>query len=273
MAEYVLIGTSVLVVCIAAFLGFGQNLQALLLGLKSDMAQHAQQAQMTQIEVADTALASQEDDNTMVDLGDLRTSSSNPDALCGQDFCVDAPGLTGTSVSTAGSNGNINITNSAAGIYTQLAKIMAAKGADATTVNLLTNLALKGHTIGDIQSSLSEQRTELRATGNTSEMYKSMKRDANRMALRLREFQQLSTKMNASIDSYPEDVRSLLTGASEVILKVGNSYKFGTTTNSVTGDKLLKFTITAKNVQLTHTNSNTICDNGGDQTKCHRNSY
>jgi hypothetical protein len=292
LAEYGLIGISVLLVCMLGFMAVGTNLKDWLLGLKSDLAQHAERAHLVQMEVAqahqnsagDTA---QDQDNGLVYLGNLRTSSTNPNALCGQDFCVNAPGLTGTSVATAGSNGDINITDSAANIYSQFAQIMKAKGADPDTVNLLTGLANKGHDIAYFQNKLRYQQSlyyaYLAATQEGSspdsasapvvpseapDNYIIMKKASNSMRKRLGEFRDLSNQLNASIDYYPEDARPLLTGAAQVVLQLGSAYRFKTLTDD-TGKSRLKFIIQSNNIPIIHTNSNTICDNGGDQSQCH----
>jgi Flp pilus assembly pilin Flp len=299
MAEYGLIGASVLLVCIVGCMTVGTNLQAWFMGLKSDFSQHAERAHLVQMEVAQAHLNSdtlQNQDTGSVDVGDLRTSSSNPDTLCGKDFCVSAPGLTGTSVATAGSNGDVNVTDSAANVYTQFAKIMATQGADPESVSLLTSLANKGHSIADMQNTLKDQRNLYRAylnaqkygssgpiqihsvTGNalvswqgTDTNYRSMQRAMNLMKQRLGEFRDLSTQLDSSIDKYPKDARPLLTGAAQVVMQLGSAYHSGTSTDG-SGQKRLRYTvdIQPKNIQLIHTNSNTICDNGGDQTRCHR---
>jgi hypothetical protein len=266
----------VLLVCIAVFLGFGQNLQALLSSLKSDMAQHAQQAQMTQIEVANAKLSSEEDDsipdNLNLNWGSLRANSANPNALCGKDFCVDAPGLIGTSVSTAGSNGSTSIISSASNIFSQLAKILAEKGADANTVNLLTKLASEGHIIADMHDWLNydghQRANRARTQIVTTNQY--MKSESKSLRNALATFQQLSQQMDSSIGDYPEEVRPLLTNAAKVVLVAGSSYAMWQTKNKA-GQRVIRFQADPTNVQLIHTNSNTICDNGGDQTKCHQN--
>jgi Flp pilus assembly pilin Flp len=284
MAEYGLIGGFVLLVCIVGCMTVGTNLQAWFLSLKSDFAQHAERAHLVQMEVAQAHQHSAEDTvqnqdggGLSVNLGDLRTSSSNPDVLCGKDFCVNAPGLTGTTVATAGSNGDVNITNSVARMYSQFANIMEQKGADPNTVDLLTNLANTGHQIAAMQNTLKNQRTLYRAfTQGTASVqdpkdpyhYQTMQRAANGMSRQLGKFHDLSSQLDASIDQYPEDARPLLTGSAQVVMTLGKAYHFGITPHEG-GQKQLKFTVDTGNIQLIHSNSNTICDNGGDQSKCH----
>jgi hypothetical protein len=88
------------------------------------------------------------------------------------------------------------------------------------------------------------------------------------MRKRLGEFRDLSNQLNASIDYYPEDARPLLTGAAQVVLQLGSAYRLKTLTDD-TGKSRLKFIIQSNNIPIIHTNSNTICDNGGDQSQCH----
>lgn len=277
MAEYVLIGVSVLVVSVAACLGIGKSLQTRFLGLKGDMMQHAQQAQTVQVEVAQAHLDSeleniQNQRDLSVDVHSLWTDSSNPNALCSGDDCISASDLTGSSVSTAGSNGDTTLIDRASSMYSRLAEILKANGADDETVGLLTKLANEGHTIADMQYWLnfdgSQKPNRARAQVNTTNRY--ITSESRTLKSSLATFKQLSAQMNASIENYPAEVRSLLSNASQVIISAGSSYTMWQTKNKA-GLKVLKFKSHPTNVSLIHTNSNTICDNGGNQSECHQN--
>jgi hypothetical protein len=287
MGEYVLISTSVLSICLVALFGFGHHFQAWLMDLSSNLEQQTQKTPIGQVEVAQAPQnlkdnIAQNKESETGNLGGLRVSSSDPNVVCGQDFCVSAPGLTGAAVSTAGSNGNINITESAADIYTQLAQIMKAKGADENTVGLLTRLANQGHSIANLQNQLLQNRSVQRnyLSGNSksaslklSDHYQNMSMESDSMEQALANFKQLSAQMNSSLDNYPAEARPLLTKAAQVVVQSGSGYYFWKDTKR-TGQPIVRFRIDGNKVggkvALIHANSNTICDNGGDQSKCHR---
>lgn len=272
MAEYVLIGSSVLLLCLAACMGFGKSLQIRLAGLKSDMAQHAQQAQTVQLASAQAHLTA--DITNSSAFGTLRISTSNPNQLCNNAFCVDSSTLKGSSVSTAGSNGNTNVIDNASNVFSRIAKILEAQGADPKTINLLTQLASAGHNIAFQQDWLnydgSQRVNRTRLQVKTTNRWVSS--DISGLRSALSNFKQLLAQLNATINDYPADVRPLLTDAANVVLTAGGSYNVWQAKNR-NGQRVLKAHTTPGSVQTIHTNSNTICDNGGDQSQCHVGDY
>jgi hypothetical protein len=263
LLEYSLIGVSVLLVCIAGFTLASDSINEWLSGVKGDMDTQVantatQKASIIQAKAAeDLAQANAAKGNFLnINTQALTASPSNPDSLCSGGWCINAPGLTGNSVYTAGSNGNqmVQLTNSAAGIYAQLAQILAAQGADAGIISLLTNMANQGHALGDAQS-------QFLAGGD----YGNMKTGMTNYQSGLSSFQQMNQQLLSLLPQLPADTRGILQDASNVIIGIGSSYTLNLGTG---GTSEIGWSFSSSNIQLTHTNSNTICTNGGDGSSC-----
>lgn len=261
MVEYALIGISVLLVCIAAFLLVGGNLNSWMAGLHESAKKqventNTQKATIAAAKAADEAARAKAAQASLANVATQAISSSGGDKLCSGTWCISAPGLTGTTVSTAGSNGNqmVNLTNSASNIYAQIAAILEAQGADASIINLLTNMANQGHALGSAQS-----------TFTSDSGYGPMKDSMNSFKTGLSSFQQMNQQLMSLLPQLPADTRGILQDASNVILGIGSSYTLNTGTG---GTSEIGWSFTSKNISLTHSNSNTICENGGNTSVC-----
>jgi hypothetical protein len=254
MLEYGLIGITVLTLCIAGFLSMGTTLKDIFGTLKEDSSKKVEATKIAvqkAKEAADTFKANLA--KAALQSGPVTGSG---DSLCSATWCVSAPGLTGTTVQTAGGNGSqvINLTNSAANIYSQMAAILQEQGADPSLIALLTQMANQGHSLANNQNGL------FNGPGD----YASMSANINGMRSGLDTFKSLSAQLNASMSLLPADARGILSDASSVIIAIGNSYSLSGTGN---GDEV-GWGWTSINVQLTHSNSNTICNTGGDTSQC-----
>jgi hypothetical protein len=263
LAEYVLIGTAVLCVCVFAFMGVGQNMKEWLLGLKGDMQQHQQKAQATQTAVA-SAITAIEEKKVMEEAmlraqgGSMKVDPSNPNALCSSTWCIEAPGLTGNYVYTAGSNGNQanSPANVAANIFSQMAKIMEEQGnADPGTIAFLTDMANRGHGLANSAYMMT-----------SSDDYRGMKAGADGIAQNLNEFRQMSQQLSGMMTQFPPDVRAILNDASRVVIAVGESYDLDYTPRN--GNAHIGYVHHIRKISLTHSKSNTICGSGGNQAQC-----
>lgn len=261
VAEYALLGACVLIISMAGLVGLGHHISNLLSGLRHDLevsgqeaGQVAQQMNSRNPIFASAPVAPPTRGNGMS--GDtLYVDSSNADQLCGPNFCISAPGFSRSTISTAGSNGSIIASTS--DIYSQLAQIMEAQGADPETVALLTRLAQQGHQLGDAESLLH---------GRT---YTRMKKGVNGLKNGVGRFKALAQELTVNIDNYPPEARALLKDASRVIIGIANSYHVSTSVSSA-GNNRVKYTQNIYKIKLTHYNSNVICSNGGDDTQCIR---
>lgn len=261
LIEYGIIGVSVVVGCIAAFLVMGNQLNDWILVLRDDSKEqiHNTEIQNAAITQARNAFEEEQARAAVAHLANVETEAlraAGGGSLCGDNWCIEAPGLTGTTVSTAGSNGNqmVQLTNSAAGIYGQLAKILETQGADASLVSLLTNLANQGHALGTAQS-------QFRNGGS----YENMKTGVQNFQSGITNFKHLNQQLISSLNQLPPDTRGILQDASKVIISIGDSYtlNLGSGSNSTVG-----YQFQSTNIKLTHSNSNTICSNGGDTSQC-----
>ncbi len=258
LVEYALIGISVLLVCIAAFLVVGGNLNSWMAGLQQQAKQqventNTQKAAIAAAKAADEAARAKAAAN-VANVATQAITSSGSDSLCSSSWCISAPGLTGSTVSTAGSNGNqmVQLTESASNIYAQLAKILEAQGADPSIINLLTNMANQGHAMGSAQSVLLGKQGD----------YNSMKTNMTTLSDGLNDFKQMNQQLRSLLPQLPADTRGILQDASNVIIGVGDSYSL----NNGSGE--IGWSYTSRNISLTHSNSNTICQNGGNTSVC-----
>jgi len=259
LVEYALIGISVLLVCIAAFLVVGGNLNSWMAGLNQQAKQqvdntNTQKVAIAAAKAADEAARAKAAQANIANVATQALSSSGSDSLCSSSWCISAPGLTGATVSTAGSNGNqmVQLTESASNVYAQLAKILEAQGADPGIISLLTNMANQGHAMGNAQSVL------LSKSGD----YNTMKSNMTTLSGGLNDFKQMNQQLRSLLPQLPADTRGILQDASNVIIGVGDSYSL----NNGSGE--IGWSYTSKNISLTHSNSNTICQNGGNTSVC-----
>lgn len=257
LVEYALVGTSVVMICIVSFVQMSGNLNSWLDIFKEDAKARIENTSIQQQAI----LASKAEHEAALlkasraNIANIETQalrSSDSGSLCSDSWCINAPGLTGTTVSTAGSNGSqIQLTNNAASIYSQIAKILESQGADASTISLLTNMANQGHSLGEAQAVFTSD-------GDFASMQSSM----NNFQSGLSNFQQMNQQLLSLLPKLPPDTRGILQDASNVIIGVGNSYDLNVGSNHV------DYTYTSTNISLTHANSNTICANGGDTSSC-----
>jgi hypothetical protein len=252
LAEYGIIGITLVTVCAAGFLLTGKNLDLVFGHLKDDTQKSIDVAKTAEQKAKDAAATFKSNLAATA----LQTSASGSGTLCSSEWCISAPGLTGNYVETSGSNGSsmINLTNSAAGIFAQMAAILQAQGADASLINLLTNLANQGHDLANYQNGLF----------NGAGDYGTMSSNINGMRDGLSSFKSMSSQLDSLMSQVPADARGILMDASNVIIAIGDSYSLSGTGN---GDEV-GWGWHSINVQLTHTNSNTICSNGGDTDVC-----
>jgi hypothetical protein len=94
MAEYVVIGTLVLLVCIAGFMGVGHNLRDWFISLQGDMSQQVQQTQATQVAVAQAKTGQAEKEQALSTAEAWHVNPNDPNSLCNSEFCISAPGVT-----------------------------------------------------------------------------------------------------------------------------------------------------------------------------------
>lgn len=261
LLEYGIIGVSVVAVCIVAFISLGGDLNDWFAGIKQDMQTQVQTTNTKQAAWAAAKLADQaaraNSDIPNVPMTGIQASPSNPNSLCSGTWCINAPGLTGDSIYTAGSNGNqmVELTQSAAGIYEQIAAILEKQNADPSLVALLTSLANQGH-------SLANNQAMFLAPGVS---YADMKSGMSNTQSGLATFKQLTQQLNSVLNQLPADTRGILVDASNVIIGVGDSYSFNIPSGSTAE---IGWSYTSSNIQLVHSNSNTICANGGDTGSC-----
>lgn len=257
LIEYALIGTSVVMLCIVSFMQMSGNLKSWLdifTGeAKSRIENVSTQQQMMQSEKAQyEAAITRAAKAHIANIETKALNSSGSGSLCSDNWCVNAPGLTGTTVATAGGNGSqIQLTNSAASIYSQIAKILEEQGADASTITLLTNMANQGHSLGENQAIF---------TGDSD--FSSMQSSMSDFQSGLGKFQQMNQQLLSVLPKLPPDTRGILQDASNVIIGIGNSYDLTVESNNV------NWHFTSSNISLTHANSNKICANGGDTSAC-----
>ena len=262
LMEYGVIGTSVVLVCIAAFIALGGDLNEWFAGLKDDAQKQVETTNSKKVEIAASKTAFEKAQAAAAaanipNVAMTGINASGSGTLCSSSWCIQAPGLTGTSVSTAGSNGNqmVQLTQSAAGIYQQIATILEQQNADPSLVALLTNMANQGHALANNQSTF--------LTDGVS--YDAMRSSMVNTQSGLASFKQMSQQLNGILNQLPADTRGILIDASNVIIGVGDSY-----TLNVPSDPMAQvdWSYTSRNIQLVHTNSNTICSNGGDTSSC-----
>jgi Flp pilus assembly pilin Flp len=251
MLEYGLIGISVVVVTIAGFTILGGSLKDLLGDVKTDASKKIA-APTAAIQKQQQAL----DDFKAKMAATSALASSGSDQICSASWCISAPGLTGTTVQTAGGNGSqmVNLTNSAANIFAQMAVILAQEGADPSLITLLTNMANQGHDMANAQNGLWVGESD----------YAGMAADINSMRSGVTNFNNMAAQLNASLSLLPADTRGILLDATNVIIALGDSYNFSGTGN---GDEV-SWGWSSANIQMLHSNSNTICTNGGDTAVC-----
>lgn len=262
LLEYGVIGTSVVAVCIAAFIALGGNLNDWLTGLKENTQKQVETTSTKQVAITASKVAFEkaQAEAAMANVPNVSMTglkSGSGSSLCSATWCIDAPGLTGNSVSTAGSNGNkmVQLTQSASGVFQQLATVLEQQNADPGLVALLTQMANQGHTLANNQSTFLTDGVE----------YDAMRSSMTDTKTGLATFKQLDQQLKSKLNQLPADSRGILIDASNVIIGVGESYSF-----NIPSDPMARvgWSYTSKNIQLVHSNSNTICSNGGDTSSC-----
>lgn len=273
LVEYGLVGALGFCVCVGTLITVGDQMASLLSGIKQDMRHRVENGKMIKTSLASLAspVSSAEVSGTVAK-GSLKVNPNNPDELCSQDgWCVKAPGLTGDAVYTTGSNGMQDLSMTAADVYAQMAEIASKEGEDPELVSLLTEMSLKGYAMASLQSQLSATTGLLQigflADGITQTM--------GNLQGQLGEFSGMSQRMNMLAAKLPPDQRAILGDAAKVIIAVANSYSLQSYHAYEYGyygygydSPAVAVGFTSSKVDLTSTNSETICNNGGDRSKC-----
>ena len=255
MVEYGLIGITVVVVSIAGFMMLGGSFKDLLGDLKADTSKKIS-APTAAIQKQQQALADFKAKLAAAKAAASAVTSSGSGQVCGSSWCISAPGLTGTTVQTSGGNGNqmVDLTNSASNVFAQIAAILAQEGGDPSLITLLTNMANQGHDMANAQNGLWVGEAD----------YAGMAADINGMRSGVTNFNNMAAQLKASLSLLPADTQGILLDATNVIIALGSSYTFSGTGN---GDEV-GWGWSSANIQMLHSNSNTICTNGGDTAVC-----
>jgi len=195
-----------------------------------------------------------------------------------------------TLTDTTGSLG-VKLTYQFADVLSQIAEQVAAMpDADPGLVNLITVLANHGHTLGDKEAAVhglcqpGQQCADPAAAGNPdSGMQVNDDSSTSTNSTQVRSaLQAIATQAgrfsaaNDAVQSYlathpnaiPPEMQSLLKFEATEILNIGNAYdprELKTALSNGAADVNWNY---AYNPQITHQSANTICQNGGNQSKC-----
>jgi len=268
ITEYCLPGVTMLCICMAGLSMVSASFKGIMHGFNGEMNQQISDTKAQQIiheQERQRFVMLQNLSPKQQFLGNkaysMVRSKTDPNALCSGDWCIDAPGMGGATVNTAGTNGQqATMSSTAANIFAQVAaKIQAEKG-DPALVNLLTQLANQGHAIAGGESNLE---------GDPD--YATMYNGATAIQNGRTNFTNLSNQLNNVIMQLPEESRGIVADASTVIKTIAGSYSFDISGSASSGNVHYSYSSSSAqlaNSVLTNINANSICSNGGDTSKC-----
>lgn len=171
-------------------------------------------------------------------------------------ICVQIPEISGGAAETDGSLGGKS-THKFASILDQLAsELQGISPSDPSLVALIRKVALQGHTLGNYQTEMAN----LCGSGCDSSRESAMKDSYKSYKGQIEFFEQyrheledyLGDNHNASLQNLPA-VQSVINDATKTISGIARGVKWDER-DEETGNK----------AQITHTNANTICAQGGD---------
>lgn len=200
-------------------------------------------------------------------------------------WCVNVPVVSNTVVdSTTGAIGT-KLTHEFANVLGQIAKQMEATGnPDPNLLNLITQLALEGHTLADLEQGVIDVcppgqtcSTTTSSTGGIS--YSSSDSLLGKALMSVNgqngNFQKLYAQVEAYLqvnpNSLPPEMANIIHLEAGEIIKIANAYNTGANANvsAVNGTASINESWDfAYDAELTHQSANTICSNGGDSIQC-----
>jgi Flp pilus assembly pilin Flp len=183
--------------------------------------------------------------------------------VCFDAMCINLPIVTAENgvVDTSGGNGAEHI-QSFSNTLAQMAVQLELAGADADLVQLISNLALGGHHLGDTQGIMQRlgAANNISGSGNsgilTVQKYESRKSDFNAR------YRQLAQYLEQHPNALPETSQFI------VDLQVSQINILSQAVSASAGPNDSKPKVTNGNAGLIHQSANNICDQGGRQ--CYR---
>jgi Flp pilus assembly pilin Flp len=270
MAEYSLIGGLLVLVAIGALGLLGGQVNTLfgnmLGGSGTDQnASTVQTANTTTQQSQNTAISTAQ--QTLINAGIAYDTITTANGVTIQMPVIQG----GTTVQTAGASGS-QLTYGFSDVLTQIAQQLEASGqADPALVQLITDLALKGHLIGDNQRFLENCVSSC----NSNELITSYSDSFNTVAMQLTpEFQTLHQQVLDYTTAHPEALpASLMTVIDLQARQIENIVQ---TTASPTSWQATEtdpcgpicIDTTESTATLIHQDANTICSSGGDTGQC-----
>lgn len=217
------------------------------------------------------------DDSVQTALTSQSASSAQQQICLSSGICLNIPVIAsgdGTLSETVGGLGG-NLTNALGNVLDQIVQQLKAQNADPTLVQLITNLALEGHGLGNHINSLEQQCpinstcTLFRSTlqGSAGNGYKASLEGSNNFFtanIDTGNFQKAYQAVQDYFSAHPHayaDVANVINQESSQILNISNGVTVGGNVYSVVKTS-------ANNAQLVHQDSNTICASDGNQGIC-----
>ncbi|MCE3236083.1 MAG: hypothetical protein K0Q50_2263 [Vampirovibrio sp.] len=254
--EYGIIGTSVTLLIIAGFTVMGGRLNNIFVDLKDDMADritNASQAKAAVISTQDALAANQHQEQYF------------PGAkVCyANGMCLDMAAVNhqGT-VESTGANGARDTIHEQANLLTQIAEQLASDpNADPTLLDLVTRLSLAGHGIGNgLDQSINSFTDPAGFFGAYDAFWRSVVPYTDLK-------NQLSSYLTEHPGALPPEMQKAIDGATNATFSKAGLLIGAEGPNYDNWDAMISNPVTAGGAPI-HQDSNTICQNGGNQQVC-----
>lgn len=259
LPEYVLIACLIVILSVTGLSNVGKNLGNWLAFLKGDMSQHVTSAQAAE------AIAQAEAATIPGTGSGSSDSGGGTTTACINGKCIDIPSsLTGSSL-TLGANGDERVAqlNAMADAFDQLAAMLKDDpSVDPLLAKYLTELALAGHANANTQADMLKFDS---GTLTAEQIANSITGFDGSYS----DYQALLTKVAPLMGQLPPSTADTINNAIAVTSAIIDPIHNAAAASSANGTTFDYGSAVSKTtVELTHSESNTICNNGGVPPLC-----
>lgn len=274
-AEYGLILALLALLCIASLKGVGGNVEELFSGIASAFPQ----SKSYQASVKPTSSATQHNPHTSAGSTSETASTSSlprnsrPQQQCAGTFCISLDADTSLAPTlTAGSNGDIGKIQQHVRTLREIAEALAKDpNADPSLIAHITTLANQGHLIAAVGSSVYSK-----VDGNGLNLKNVPAETISNYHLAQLGFTETKAKVDSYLQAKPAalspEIKARLQTNARMVEQEATTYVQDGKDGQVTKMAAIETPSTESNNPMgqIHERSNTICENGGNETECIR---
>lgn len=274
LTEYALVGASVALVSIAGLLTLGSNTNSLLDGFAASLAYHAPSAPAVSMPGSGSISSPQPPstappDGAIAVGGPVLPPDTQQQVCFKSGWCTEVPEVKSRTLDdTTGGMGS-QLTHEFSDVIRRIAQqAEAMPNPDSRLVELITTLANSGHTLGDQEGqAVTSCMPGTQCTGNQSTLRDSLSLVISKQSMFTSDLQTLQNYVNENPGTLPPEMSDLINFEAQEITNIAGGYH-GQPSPSEDG-AYLQWSFSQK-VQVTHQDSNTICNTGGSRGQCVR---